>query len=199
VYEIHGNIELWQVGFSVSLLWNSQTCDPDDVRLYVMQCAFPSRCNGTRALWPPPPPASGFQFAVDPKTRLAKLQKPPAAARCATATATASDENSAADSKQQTSFWTNRPLCGSCGGAARPSILMFYDHEWVEDEQVALSAFVCLSRCFALTCELLPQPRDMFEHWLRLVQQIAKVAALIRFRCLHFTSPHFYCLEHAGL
>ena len=110
VRECHGNTERWQ-------------------------CA--GECTGR---WPAP---SGFEFAVDPDSMLA----PGGAPRQPRAEAAADDDEDdggGGDEQQQSAkskpaykseaFASNHPRCPHCGGRARPAILMFGDHGWLDDD-----------------------------------------------------------------
>lgn len=122
VRECHGNTEWWQ-------------------------CA-----GDCQVRWPAP---GGFQFAVDPESMLAAPGAPrqqpaeiAAANDGAVTTANADDQQTWVDPLCQwadvdtplqayhpsQSFATNHPRCLHCGGRARPAILMFGDHGWLDDD-----------------------------------------------------------------
>jgi NAD-dependent SIR2 family protein deacetylase len=85
------------------------------------QC-FSSNCQGfgndTKHRWPAPPE---FRFRVDPESALAPSGPPERAASVTHPEADAFDSN-----------W---PRCMQCGGKARPSILMFGDGAFCDDEE----------------------------------------------------------------
>eukprot|EP01052_Picozoa_sp_SAG31_P001234 SAG31_NODE_41_length_31342_cov_8.029286_24_plen_519_part_00 len=95
------------------------------------QCADGCECQGmgdaeTKGVgrrWKAP---AGFRFKIDASTMLAPKGVP-----------IAGEHNGFASAIESEGFTQNWPTCKHCGGAARPSILMFGDSRWVDDHEQA--------------------------------------------------------------
>ena len=112
----------------------------------------PKVVNGAEPLrWAAP---ASFRFRVDKKTMLAQatgdpaepaphISSPQIASSEISSTLGRSDAGELSDvaapsssaAKVARAFATNWPKCMGCGGAARPSILMFSDTQWHDDEE----------------------------------------------------------------
>jgi len=114
VRECHGNAETWQCAnrrcaaapASPEGVPEERTGSPPDEKTLPIRWGAPA----------------GFRFAVDGETALAP-QGPPGSAA------------SGASCEEAAAFASNWPTCLHCGGAARPSILMFSDIAWHDDEE----------------------------------------------------------------
>lgn len=88
------------------------------------QCADAACAREQRAHWPAP---SSFRFAVDECSRLAADGSPAALPDDV--------DKRPSEADGAGSFKTNWPRCGTCGGLARPNVLMFNDRAWVANTE----------------------------------------------------------------
>ena len=150
IRECHGNSETWQCAH--------QRCPgPLPVDESGAANLDPKVVNGAEPLrWAAP---ASFRFRVDKKTMLAQatgdpaepaphisspqISSPQIASSEISSTLGGSDAGELSDvaapsssaAKVARAFATNWPKCMGCGGAARPSILMFSDTQWHDDEE----------------------------------------------------------------
>ena len=147
VRECHGNSETWQCASrhcrgAAGMPPPERQAD-SELEFADFGSASPApdgRPEPTR--WPAPP---DFRFAVEAESALAPLGTPERAASVAQPLAPAelSQATSGPGSDDATpeaiahAFDSNWPRCLHCGGKARPSILMFNDSQWHDDEAQA--------------------------------------------------------------
>jgi NAD-dependent SIR2 family protein deacetylase len=147
IRECHGNSETWQCAH--------RHCPgpPPVAESDAAANLDPKVVNGAEPLrWAAP---ASFRFRVDKETMLAPATGDPADPAPQTSSAqVASSEisstlggpsdagelsdmaaRSSSATKVARAFATNWPKCIGCGGAARPSILMFSDSQWHDDEE----------------------------------------------------------------
>lgn len=128
VHEIHGNAETWQCargrchglshprdGDEEEALQSEEDEGSQAAEAAAARCYFDGR-------WCAPP---SHRFQVDEVSRLSASGSPLVEASAAVGSGQPHDA---------TAFTSNWPRCVACGGHARPAILMFGDHSYVEDD-----------------------------------------------------------------